>query len=197
MSDAKLPAMTGKVETNVDLKPQGSQTFLVGLIVLAGVSLIVAALMLAASITAGWAFFGVTVVIAGVAARGWFVAHADSDLTDAKPTTVSSTPQGITVSTDSRTLRDATAAQAISTLIEVSQRQRLPEADAVFENGHPLPNSAAAANAIVQQINNAVEEQAAKIEALLHRGTTGPEIVQTPDMVLEHGELPSVLNLPS
>ncbi|MGX9715497.1 hypothetical protein ACWYXJ_14725 [Janthinobacterium lividum] len=196
MSDNQSLMANATVAAKVDLNPQGSQTLLVGMIVLAGLSLILGAMLLGAGNNAGWAFVALSLVPTGIAGKGWFAAHSDADLNDANPTVISSTANGLTVSTDSRTLRSHNAAEAMVLLIEVSQRRKLPNADAIFENGAPIPDSAAAANVRVQQINDVVDEQARSLETLLNRGQDGPTLIQRPaEMVMPPDDVTSRLNV--
>jgi hypothetical protein len=120
----------------------------------------------------------------------------DADYKDAKPTTISSTVHGLTASTDSRTLRSPDAAQAFALLVEATQRRKLPNADAIFENGVPIPDSGAAANARVQQINDVVDDQARNLEALVNGGQDGPTVIQRPaEMVIPPDDATSRLNV--
>lgn len=178
MSDKPIPTSNATVTTKVDLKPQGSQTWLVGFLVLSGLALILGAGLLGFSKDAGWGLIAFSALLAFISAWGWFVAHVDADLSDAKPTTIS-TPAGLTFSTDSRTLRSPTAADALALLIEASTRQKLPDADGIIENGVLVPNSADAANARVHQINQIVDDQARNVEILL-AGRNGPTVDQRP-----------------
>lgn len=196
MSDNQSLTASATVAAKVDLNPQGSQTLLVGMIVLAGISLISGAVLLGTGNNAGWAFVVFSLASTGIAAKGWFAAHSDADLNDANPTVISSTAYGLTVSTDSRTLRSSNATEAMARLIEVSQRQKLPNADAIFENGAPIPDSAAAANVRVQQINDVVDEQARSLETFLNRGHDGPTVIQRPaEMVMPPDDVTSRLNV--
>lgn len=149
------------------------------MIVLAGVAMSLGATLLGLGNNAGWAFASFSLPLAWYAKKGWFVAHADADLSDAKPTTIS-TADGLTVSTDSRTFRSSDSAVAFANLvIEVSQRKALPLADGLVENGVVIPNSMDAANAQVRQINEIVEEQRRTLDALLNEHT-GPTVLQRP-----------------
>ena len=176
MTDKQSPTSSATVAAQVDLKPQGSQNFLVGMIALAAGAMVAGSLMLGAHNDAGWAFIALILVFVGIATKGWFVAHADADLNDAKPTTFST--GGLTVSTDSRTLRNSDAMYGLQRLLETGLRQKLPAASGIVENGAAVPDSAAAAAEREKQINAVVDEQARSVEELLNRRSSGPVVTQ-------------------
>ncbi|AWL05900.1 hypothetical protein ACFOHT_19430 [Massilia oculi] len=196
MSDEEPAMPRATVTTQVELKPNGSQTLLVAMVVLAGVSLIAGAGMLMMDKDAGWAFVALSLLFAAAPAWGWFSAQADTDLHDSKPTTIS-TANGLIATTDSRTLRSPAATQALAQLIEVSQRQKLPQADGIIENGVLLPDSAEAANVVVQQINDIVEEQARALDAQVQRLEDVPTVAQRPEVDISPDDSSLRLNVVS
>jgi hypothetical protein len=193
MSDDEPVVPSATLATRVDLKPQRSQVVLLTMFGFATVALLLGAYMLTSNQAAGWAFVLLAVVAAGIPAWGWFSAQSDTDLHESRPTTIS-TADGLMVTTDSRILRSPVAAQAFMQLIEVSKRQRLPEADGLVQGGVLLPDSIEAANVVVQQINETVEGQARTLDAQLDRLQNGPTVLQRPEQVIPADESSLRLN---
>jgi hypothetical protein len=125
----------------------------------------------------------VFVVIGGLliaaALWGWVRSQSDVDLQASAPTMLS-LPNGASVSTDSRTLRNDVAVNAMLRIFEANQRAPLPQADGLFSNGVVVPDSADAARARTEQINNQVHDQATNFGVLFGASQDGPAVLQRP-----------------
>jgi hypothetical protein len=80
----------------------------------------------------------VAVLFIAASLWAWLRSQPDVDLQTAAPT-VLSMPNGAAFSTDSRTLRNDGAVNAMLRIIEANQRKVLPHADGIIENGVVVP----------------------------------------------------------
>jgi hypothetical protein len=175
MTDTKTSAPKGStsratLDTQINLTPVASQTLLVLIAVAGCLFLVCGTAIILAGKNAGWALVTVAGFFIAASLWAWLRSQPDVDLQSSTPT-VLSMPNGTTLSTDSRTLRNDGAVDAMLRLIEANQRTVLPQADAIFENGVVVPDSADAARIQSEQINREVLAQAKSLEI----GINGPQ----------------------
>lgn len=146
------PEVNAKVETSVQLKPILSQTFLVAL--LAFPTICSAILFGIDKPTGGWAFFAFAVFSAIAAIKSWRSSQPDLDSAGSHPTNLA-LPDGTTISTDLRTIRDPKSLQNFLELInQTINRRPLPDADGLVGTDlNLLPNSKDKAQETTRQIN--------------------------------------------
>lgn len=144
-----------QLHTNVQVTPVRSQVVLVSLILLAGLCF-----------TAGFAFlwedkpfswvpllFGTLLCSAVIVA--WFRAQKDTDLENAKPTTMQD-GAGNQITTDTRALASPESVQNMERLFcALTHREPLPEPDGLIDRlGNPIPDSKEEAIVRVTEANN-------------------------------------------
>jgi hypothetical protein len=176
-SDSKPSASRATLDAQVNLTPVASQTFLVAVAVAGCISILCGTALILAGHDAGWILEGLAVLLICAALWAWLRSHSDVDLQTSAPT-VLSLPNGAGITTDSRTLRDDGAVNALVRIFEANQRKLLPDADAIIENGMLVPNSGAAARARTEQINNEVQNQVKNLEVLVGEPQQGPTVLQ-------------------
>lgn len=166
------------VTANVDLQPKASQIVLVSLVAFAALCTVCSTVLLYQNNNAGWGLMFMAAGSAFMAAKGWKKSQPDIDFHGAKATTLT-LPDGTSISTDSRTLRDYGAAQMLIQISEACMRKKLPVADGLVKDGVIVPNSADVANHQVQQINAQVEVQSQAFSNLVNRPDS-PTVKQLP-----------------
>ncbi|MBV6409342.1 MAG: hypothetical protein GAKPKEKM_00082 [Rhodocyclaceae bacterium] len=146
---------SAEVSATVDLKPTRSQPFLVSLTILAGISVICGTGLLSLGNPAGWGLLAFAAVSIGAGVWAWRQSQPDVDLENAQPTSFT-LPDGTSVVADARLLRSLEGTTALVRLIEgVLHRRPLPEPDGLVDsNGQPIPDSKAAAAALIHKVNS-------------------------------------------
>ena len=146
---------SAQVEAKINVRPTQSQTFLVAVAVVAGISLICSALLFGiGQPIAGSGFLFLTPAVLWFAFKAWTKSQPDIDMEKGHPTRFM-LPNGTSVSTDSRTLRSP---EGLSGLIrvcgEILHRKPLPNPDGqVDHNLKVIPDSKEAAIATTREIN--------------------------------------------
>lgn len=182
MADPENPDSTSSVsratlEAKISLTPIASQTLLVMVAGAGCLFLACGTLIILAGQDAGWVLTGVAVLFIAASLWAWLRSQPDVDLQTAAPT-VLSMPNGATLSTDSRTLRNDGAVNAMLRIIEANQRKVLPHADGIIENGMVVPNSGETARARTEQINHEVLAQVRNLEIGLNEPQDAPTVLQ-------------------
>jgi hypothetical protein len=182
-------AASAKLDAQVNLQPKASQTFLVALICLAAICVGCGTYLLDSGKSGGWFVSGLVIPIVLIGFFAWRASQSDTDLHGALPTILSS-PDGSSISTDSRNMRSIVAIGGMVQLVEARNRTLLPLADGLVLNGLPVPNSADAASAQTAQINSAVQAQQAEIDAMIAGANPGTVLQVGSGNVLLPGEQP-------
>ena len=146
------PGINAKVETSVQLNPILSQTFLVAL--LAFPTICSAILFGIDKPVGGWAFFAFAALSSIAAIWSWRSSQPDVDSAGAHPTNLA-LPDGTSISTDLRTIRNPQACQNFLEVInQTVNRRPLPDADGlVGADLNLLPDSKEKAQQATRQIN--------------------------------------------
>lgn len=168
-SDLKGSTSRATLDTQINLTPVASQTLLVMVAGSGCLFLVCGTLIILAGQGAGWVLAVVAMVFIAASLWAWLRSQPDVDLQTATPTTLSM--NGTTFSTDSRTLRNEGAVNAMLRIIEASQRKVLPQADGIIENGVVVPGSEEVARTRTEQINHEVLAQVRNLEI----GLNGPQ----------------------
>lgn len=152
--EPKLPA---KVEASFSIIPSRSQTFLVSVVLFAA-TLAVCSLLVQNDPVFRWVLLGFSAATFLLGGAGWWKSQPDVDSENSHPTSLR-LPDGTTISSDSRTVRDLQSVQHIIQLLEASiNRKPLPDADGLLDSDLKLiPGSKESAQAVTLQINNEVQ----------------------------------------
>lgn len=173
------PESSMELKTAVEVRPTQSQVFLVGCLVLAGISLFAGAGLLSIEKSSGWVLIGFAVFSFVGTLFLWKSAQPDVDLQDNHPTHIA-LPNGTQVSTDSRTLRSPEALRGLTHVVtEVLHRRPLPEpAGLVDESGKIVPDSKEEAVSQVAQINSDVQRETNQLLDALGISDVEPTVTQ-------------------
>ena len=120
------------VKSHIDVKAGRSQSLLVTLAIVGGVSLVCGAVIVAMQNLHGLWFLGFSAVPFGLAFRGWWKSQADTDFDNAKPTTVV-LADGKSITTDGRTFINPVAVEGLTRVLEHFQRPVLVEASGIVD----------------------------------------------------------------
>ena len=159
-----MTAMFGRnakadLTTKISLRPQGSQVVLLAFVLVSSICIFVGFHFLWSE-RSSWPIPLVTGAIIALATLfAWFHARRDIDLRDAPPTEIT-TPAGMHVSTDARSLASPALLQGLTNVLQIlSHREPLPEPDGlVNEDGVPVQGSKAEAVSIVRAANEGIRE---------------------------------------
>ena len=170
-------------KTDVKLKPERSQVFVVALAVISGISLVAGCLFLWHKPVYSWVPFLFSVLFGGTSIFAWTKSHKNIDLAGAAPTTISKSGANIQVSTDSRALTSPETIQALEKIFALlGHREPLPEPDGLIgADGKPTTGSKLEAEARVRQANDEAS-RLAKDAAILFGGERAESIVEQPQM---------------
>lgn len=150
--------------TKISLRPQGSQVVLLAFVLLSCICLLVGFYFLWSENSA-WPIplvIGAIITVATLIA--WFHSRRDIDLRDAPPTEIT-TPAGVRVSVDARSLASPALLQGLANVFQIlSQREPLPDPDGlVNKDGVPVQGSKAEAVSIVRATNEDIREQTGEL----------------------------------
>ena len=171
---------TAGVKASVDVRPVRSQVFLVAVTVVAGISVICGALLIAASDVSGWGFLLFAIILIGGGFKAWTKSQSDVDLHESHPTRLALS-DGTMLTTDSRTLRSPEGIQAFAQLFqEVLCRRPLPAPDGLVDDStRVIPDSKDAALALTNKINNTTQATTnALVDALGLADKAPPNVIQ-------------------
>lgn len=146
-----------KVKASFNITPNHSQTFLVSVVLFAA-TLTICSLLVENDPVFRWVLLGFSAVTFLIGGAGWWKSQADVDSENAHPTSLK-LPDGTTISSDPRTIRDPQSIRHVLQLLEVSiNRKPLPDADGLVDADlKVIPGSTESAQAATLQINNAVQ----------------------------------------
>lgn len=188
-----------ELKASVNVHPMGSQVFLVGLIVAGCLSMFCGAFLFSLKVAVGWVFILLAVFLFAGAGLAWKKSQSDSDLKNAHPTHFEF-PDGLKVTTDSRTLRSREGVDGvIKVLQELISRKPLPDPDGLVDSkNQQIPDSQADAQILVNKIN--ADTQAVTNSLIDAMGLSGDasKVIQVPDSTdgnaIDH-EVPPGLNI--
>lgn len=146
---------TAEVRASVDVRPARSQVFLVASAIVAGISVVCGASLFALGMATGWLFLIFAALVLGGGFSAWKKSQSDSDLEEAHPTNIT-LPDGMKLSTDSRTLRSPEGIDGLAKLLhELLCRRPLPDPDGLVDsNAQIILDSKGEAQSLVNKINN-------------------------------------------
>lgn len=186
-----------EVTASIDVRPARSQVFLVAAIILAAIAVICGAGLLALGQNGGFVFLGFATFVLVGGYWAWTRSQSDVDLHNAHPTQLT-LPDGMKVTTDSRTLRSPKGVQALVQLCqEVLCRLPLPNPDGLVDsNAQVIPDSKDAALTITSKINSTTQDTTnALIDALGLTDTSPLMLLQHTDSTDRGPENPFPQNL--
>lgn len=179
-----MTAMFGRsakadLSARISLKPQGSQVVLLAFVLFSCICIFVGFQFLWYEKSA-WPipfFTGATVALATLFA--WLHSRRDIDLRDAPPTVIT-TPAGMHVSADARSLASPALLQGLANVLQIlSHREPLSEPDGlVNEDGVPVEGSKAEAVSIVRAINEDIREHIGEFATMFVRRDRADSIQQ-------------------
>ena len=142
------------INTDIELKPQGSQTVLVVSTMLAGICLLSGFYFLWKDKGSAWVPLLIGVGIFGSVILSWFKSQKDIDLKRTSPTTLQNN-DGVLVQIDTRALMAPEGIQLLEKIMTIfANREPLPEPDGIIDSkGTPVPNSQNIAKGIVDRAN--------------------------------------------
>ena len=185
-----MAAMFGRsakadLTTKITLRPQGSQVILLAFVLLSCICILVGFYFLW-SANSAWPIpilIGATVALATLFA--WFHSRRDIDLHGAASTEIT-TPEGLRVSTDPRTLASPALLQGLTNALQIlSHREQLPDPDGlVNEDGDPVQGSKAEAVSIVRAVNDDIREQTGEF-ANLFAPPVRAQAIRQPELIQE------------
>lgn len=153
-----------KANATLTLAPTKSQSFLVLGLVVVGIAIFASISMFYLKEgLAGYAFLAFATCFAGMLFRSWDRSQRDADLDGARATQIQ-TSTGLSISTDVRVLNHPNGIEGFARLIELVQRQPLPVASGLVNNGQIIAGSEQ--EALVQTAKINAESQAAVTIAL-------------------------------
>lgn len=157
-----------EVSANVQIKPRGSQVFLVSLSVLSAVCFGLGAWLLSDQNTSGYWFVAAGVLLPLSCFPFWWRSQSDIDQGAPHPTTIALS-NGNVITLDSRLLVSGTAIDGLGRLAEVFNRQPLPAPDGLIDaNKQVIPNSSAEAVAKVNALNQETHLRSQQIAEALN-----------------------------
>lgn len=176
-----VPRMVdASLKTKIDIKPSGTQTLLVALVVAAIVSLVCSAILVAQGQMHGLWFLAFAFLPLLGSVFLWTKSQSDIDLGNSKPASVVNA-DGSALTFDNRTLRDQTAVAGLKQILETFQRVPLPvpsgTVDAQFQ---VIPNSESAARNIAEKINAQSREQVDVAIDKLRAPLSASTVIQPP-----------------
>lgn len=172
--------MEGKFEAAVSLIPQKSQIFIIGCLILSGMSLFSTFAFLWAA-KDGWIVpLAVSAVAGGVGFICWLLSHRNSDLSGGKATELTADVEGVRFICDARNQPTKQMLAIFAAHAEsMAFRERLPPSHGLLDDsGNIVKDSEAAANLKIDQLNSFVAEQAEKLECLADEVKTKNTIFQ-------------------
>ena len=143
-----------RINTDVALKPQGSQIVLVSSTILAGICLVISFYFLWMDKDHAWIPLLVGASIFTSVVISWFKSQKDTDLNHANPTTLQNN-DGSLVQIDTRALMTPEGIQLLEKIMSIfANREPLPEPDGMIDDkGNPVPDSQSRAKDIVDRAN--------------------------------------------
>lgn len=177
-----MEPVAAKVQASFNISPHRSQTFLVSLVLLAG--LLAGGSAYLNDSPLGWAFLGFSVLAFGAASRGWWKSQPDVDSENAHPTNLALS-HGVSITTDARTLRDPQSMQHVFQLVNTFiTRQQLPDADGLIDSHLKIiPDSKEDAQTATRQINDDTQALTNRLWDALRlsesRDTVAPVLLDT------------------
>jgi len=160
MTETSQPRVSANLAATVNVDSKASQAVLVTGMGVSALTLICATILLTSANAAGWAMLVLCGLMFGGTLIAWRKAQSDTDLAGSHPTTIVRS-DGVSLSTDSRTIRNVDAMQGV---LQLLQMRPLPEPDAIIDaSGNVVPNSQHQAVTLVDQINEGVEEAATQL----------------------------------
>ena len=172
--------MEGKFEAAVSIVPQKSQIFIIGCLILSGMSLFSTFAFLWAE-KAGWIVpLAVSAVTGAVGFVCWLLSHRNSDLSGGKATELTADVEGVRFICDARNQPTKRMLAIFAAHAEsMAFRERLPPSHGLLdESGNIIKDSEVAANLKIEQLNDFVVEQAQKLECLVGEIKTKGTIFQ-------------------
>jgi hypothetical protein len=171
---------TAEVKANVDVQPVRSQVFLVSAAIVAAISVICGAGLIAVGQGGGWGFLVFAGVVLAGAFWSWSKSQPDVDLDSSHPTAIA-LPDGTNISTDSRVLRSPEGVRALGRLVdEILCRRPLPAPDGLVDsNAKVIADSKDDAIAVANQINSSTQAATnSLIDALGLSDAPAPKMIE-------------------
>jgi hypothetical protein len=143
-----------KLNTDVTISPKGSQVVLVGMITLAGISLILSSSLIYFQLDFWWVFLVFSSLCCVGALWAWRCSNDNLDLASAHPATIT-VPNTAIISADTRTLRDPQSVNSLVIILqETLSRKPLPlPSGLVGSDMELMSNSEEQAKQVVDEIN--------------------------------------------
>ncbi|PHR65560.1 hypothetical protein [Alcanivorax sp.] len=155
-----------KVSTDIKISAKRSQSAPLILIVISGISLIVAFVFLWYQPTKSWIGFIFCIIFGATGSFLWWHSHRNSEFDSGTPTTITDGKSGLSVTADPRLIDNKNAAEMLASLITtIAYRKPLPEPDGLVDsNGNPDPSQKNKAEDIVHQANQQAEHAAKQFQ---------------------------------
>lgn len=170
----------------IALRPVGSHVLLIAMVILSGICLMTGFIFLWYG-KSGWCIpVGLGSIFLLLTLLAWFYSRRDIDLRDASPTQITTTPNGIELSADARSLNSPKQLQRLADILSIlSHREPLPEPDGLIDReGTPIVESKAEAVIKVRTMNEDIRKQVSEF-ANLFVSQDHPESIMQPEFSQE------------